>query len=229
MGDPEELLTAALEAALASRGLRLTALEFNQNRVRLASWKRRGDDVSIRLSSRASVLGPALVAPLAGCVLGDKVARGELRGLFKQLPPAPKGARRAVVLRPQGEVYDLREILLREAQAPHGTRGRPDITWGRRYRQRPGQRTVRLGSYHPGRELIQVHRILDSLAVPEWLVGFVVFHELLHHQLGIPPAGARRRLHAGEFRRLERSHPRYEEALAWERKELPRLLRAGAR
>ena len=61
--------------------------------------------------------------------------------------------------------------------------------------------------------------------MPEWFVGFVVFHELLHHRLGVSVRGGRRVIHSREFRTLEASHPRYQDAQQWERTVLPELLR----
>ncbi|PIE65501.1 MAG: hypothetical protein CSA24_02710 [Deltaproteobacteria bacterium] len=101
----------------------------------------------------------------------------------------------------------------------------PLITWGPR-RRRKRQRAIRLGSYDPRLSLIRIHRRLDDAQVPGWLVGFVIYHELLHHVLGVglPAPGIRRPLHSAEFRRREAQHRRYAEAMAWEATVLPRLL-----
>ncbi len=96
------------------------------------------------------------------------------------------------------------------------------ITWGRYGK---GSRTIRFGSYDFDRELIRVHPALDQRWVPEFFVEFIVYHELLHALY--PPVqddSSRRVVHTDEFRRMERKFPRYQEALAWERNNLPRFL-----
>lgn len=96
------------------------------------------------------------------------------------------------------------------------------ITWGRYGR---GSRTIRFGSYDFDRDLIRVHPALDQEWVPEFFVEFIVYHELLHALY--PPqkaSSSRRVVHTEQFRRMEQKFPRYEEALAWERNNLPRFL-----
>lgn len=96
------------------------------------------------------------------------------------------------------------------------------ITWGRDGR---GRRTIRFGSYDFDRELIRVHPALDQKWVPRFFVEFIVYHELLHALY--PPvreSSSRRQVHTDEFREMEEKFPRYEEALAWERDNLPRFL-----
>lgn len=96
------------------------------------------------------------------------------------------------------------------------------ITWGRYGR---GSRTIRFGSYDFDRQLIRIHPALDQEWVPRFFVEFIVYHELLHALF--PPveeSSSRRKVHTEEFREREREFPRYQEALAWERKNLPRFL-----
>lgn len=93
---------------------------------------------------------------------------------------------------------------------------------------------MRLGSYIPAVPYVRVHRALDHPAVPTWYLGFVIFHELLHHQLGrqtgCPPGegahggGRGGRWHHEAFRRAEQAHPRFHDARRWEGVNVPRLL-----
>ena len=67
--------------------------------------------------------------------------------------------------------------------------------------------------------LIRVHPVLDAAWVPRFFVEYIVYHELLHHVLGMPVRNGRRDLHGPEFRARERLFARYDEAIAWEQRQ----------
>ncbi len=105
------------------------------------------------------------------------------------------------------------------------------ITWGRFPAPRR-QRSIRLGSYSPDDHLIRIHPHLDQHFVPDFFVRFIVFHEMLHAQLGIEVASSGRRcIHTREFNRRERAYPDYARAIAWNDNpaNLRRLLRPAAK
>ena len=83
---------------------------------------------------------------------------------------------------------------------------------------------MRLGSWNPDHSLIRIHPVLDSPRVPEHVVGFVVFHEMLHAMLGKEIHGQRELSHGPEFRRQERAHPDHSRAEAWIQRHLKSLL-----
>ncbi|MCC6625411.1 MAG: hypothetical protein IT385_29470 [Deltaproteobacteria bacterium] len=132
-------------------------------------------------------------------------------------PKAARAERRASTLDPVGVVHDLGAIA--EAER---ARAFPDVApipigWGRGTRGRR-LRSIRLASYEPTAQVIRVHPRLDDARVPAWFLGVVVFHEYLHHVLGVLPerAGDRWRMHTREFKRREAEHPLHGEAARWE-------------
>ncbi|MEZ6014316.1 MAG: hypothetical protein R3F49_04330 [Planctomycetota bacterium] len=143
--------------------------------------------------------------------------------------PAPK---RALRLAPQGTTHDLADLAealcaSEFAQDFTEERPRPGLTWGRRAVSR-SRRSLRLGSFEPERHVVRVHPVLDQPAVPSWFVRFVLKHELLHAV--IPPVrepDGRWVHHGPAFRRRERAWPDYAAAVAWERRNLPRLIRSA--
>jgi len=88
------------------------------------------------------------------------------------------------------------------------------------------RRSMHLGTYLRDAGLVRIHPVLDTAWVPSYFVAFVLHHELLHH--AVPPrvVGGQRRVHPPDFVARERQFPQYEEALRWERANLPRLVRA---
>jgi hypothetical protein len=53
--------------------------------------------------------------------------------------------------------------------------------------------------------------------VPPYVVEFIVYHEMLHAQLGVEEQNGRRAVHTRELRRREKLFKEYEKAIAWER------------
>jgi hypothetical protein len=105
-----------------------------------------------------------------------------------------------------------------------GTRGRARHAKGRGRRSRS---TIKLGSYSAAERLIRVHPALDRAWVPRYFVGYIIYHEMLHHVLPAARTGANRRvLHPPVFRERERDFRHFERAIEWERRHLGRLLRA---
>jgi hypothetical protein len=70
----------------------------------------------------------------------------------------------------------------------------------------------RLGSYDRVRDRLTVSRSLDAAQVPDWVVDYIMFHELLHKHLGFEDRGLTRGVHTAAFREAEAVFPRREEA-----------------
>jgi hypothetical protein len=82
----------------------------------------------------------------------------------------------------------------------------PRLVWGQRLSRR------KLGHYQPATDTVLVSRTLDNPEVPEFVVDFIVYHELLHKQLGIQAAGGRRYSHTPAFKQAERRFQQFQEA-----------------
>lgn len=218
----EDTIAAMLERRLDGE----FELVTTNNRVRLVSYRKRRTHVEVRVSRRLLALGDQVVEPIVGFVCDAPEARERLRGLYAQLPSSASTPRPRPPMSPRGTWHDLRAILRRESLGAFGeSADTVDITWGAARRRWQPQRSIRLGTYHFEHHFIRIHPRLDHPEVPEWFVGFVVFHELLHHHLGVATRGGRRVLHPPAFREAESRHPRYCDAQEWERLELPKLLR----
>ena len=127
----------------------------------------------------------------------------------------------------RGRHHDLNAILgqLNDHYFECGVQAR--IGWARMARglgRRRRRRSIKLGSYRGREPLIRVHPVLDAAWVPDFFVEYIVYHEMLHHVIGMPVRNGRRNLHGHEFRARERQFLRYAEAIAWEHANLDRLL-----
>lgn len=102
---------------------------------------------------------------------------------------------------------------------------RASIRWGRAgVPQRRRRKSMQLGCYDFARQEIRIHPALRRPEVPDYVVGMVVYHEMLHEVFGLEMRGGRRLAHPPEFRACESSHPDYARARAWEALHLHQLL-----
>lgn len=119
---------------------------------------------------------------------------------------------------PRGAVYDLCAFFDElNSRYFHGLMAQPQLGWS----VRPSRTT--LGHYDPPHNAIVLSSLLDSEKVPELLVRFVLFHEMLHLRYPTEHRGPRRCVHTPEFKRAEREFDQYREA----RLELKRFVEDG--
>jgi hypothetical protein len=126
-----------------------------------------------------------------------------------------------------GRFHHILEVYERLNERFFSGKMRVPITWGRGSgRARRGGLTF--GSYDPVLSLIRIHPVLDRREVPLYFLESVVYHEMLHHQMGgVPDAAGRTVYHSRAFREAEARYPMHREALHWEKENLPLLLRAS--
>jgi hypothetical protein len=73
----------------------------------------------------------------------------------------------------------------------------------------------KFGHYEPARNRIVISLTLDEIAIPELVVEFVLYHELLHKYHGEKWVNGRRMVHTPDFRHDESKFRFYDEAEAW--------------
>ena len=98
------------------------------------------------------------------------------------------------------------------------------VVWAR-VRKRRKQRSIRLGSYSFEDRVIRIHPALDQDFVPACVVVGVVYHEMLHHDLGAVHVSGRRLVHTAKFRKREQAFVHHRRAEAWEKKNLAKLMK----
>jgi len=114
------------------------------------------------------------------------------------LPEADDAAR--------GRYYDLRAVFERVNREYFQDRiERPRLVWNSTLTRR------KLGHYQPASDTVMISITLDQPGIPEAVIDFVMFHELLHKDLGMPLVNGRRRVHSPAFRQAERKFRQYSE------------------
>jgi len=109
-----------------------------------------------------------------------------------------------------GSVYSLDDSFDRVNTAYfNGEMQRPKLTWNRTLTQ------SKFGHYQPSRDLVMLSISLDRPEVPEYVLDFVMFHELLHKKHGVQLVNGRRFAHTSEFRKEEKRYKYYRQSMQW--------------
>ena len=112
-----------------------------------------------------------------------------------------------IVEQSRGTAHDLVESFDRvNAGYFGGKMARPRLTWNRTFTGR------KFGHYVWILDTVMVSRTLDAATVPEFVVDFLVFHELLHKFHGLHWVNGRGYAHTAEFYESERKFERFAEA-----------------
>jgi hypothetical protein len=218
-----------LEAAIASAATRPVRLTLTENRSVLLSLRREKGIVFLRLHHMFLHAPLAVVRAVArGLSRCNRGADGLVRRFMNEnLHRVRKAKRPLPPLVTSGRAHDLRRIY--DALNARFFESALDVplTWGRGSgRARRGGLTF--GSYDPVMALIRIHPVLDRSEVPRYFLESVVYHEMLHHHMGgVPDRAGRTVYHSRAFRVAEAVYPHHQAALAWEKANLPHLLRAS--
>ena len=118
-------------------------------------------------------------------------------------------------LQTKGQVHDLLTVYSEVNQQYFGGELDLKITWAGLHRPRNRIR-VSLGRYYHPLKLIRIHRVLDQHAVPDYVLAFIIFHEMLHHLY--PPVvlkNGRNQIHHKAFYDHEARFEHFQRAQDW--------------
>jgi len=120
---------------------------------------------------------------------------------------------RKVLLGTKGTYYDLDEIFGRiNREYFNSELPKPNLSWSPR-------RSKRLLGYHDGHlNLVVISRWLDRKVVPQLVVDFIMYHELLHIVVPSIMKNGRRIVHTQEFKQRDKQFRFYDEANRWLRR-----------
>lgn len=117
-----------------------------------------------------------------------------------------------------GKVFDLNHLFDElNAEYFEPLLERPVMGWSK------NKSYTRLGFYDATRNLIVISRIFDDNRVPEKIVRYLLYHEMLHIYFPIIENNGRRKIHSRDFKQAERQFPEYEQIQKWIKKNVRRL------
>jgi len=115
----------------------------------------------------------------------------------------------------QGDIYNLQSVFDNLNKEYFQNQLNLSITWFGKVGQKNRSR-VTFGLYYDPLKLIKIHRLLDSPLFPDYMISYVVYHEMLHN---VCPSYVDERginqVHNKEFKERERKFEHYRLAQSW--------------
>lgn len=115
----------------------------------------------------------------------------------------------------QGNIYNLQKIYNSLNAEYFREKLKLNITWfGKPFIKNRSRFTF--GLYHEPIKLIKIHRLLDSPSFPDYVVAYVIYHEMVHH---ICPSyydvNGNHKVHTKEFKEQELKFKYFDLAQKW--------------
>lgn len=181
----------------------------------------RGDVAHVRLSDVLRRAPLEVIESAAALLLGRLYRRRPPAALLdvyrqfahssvtrEQIMSLRRSRARKLDLHPAGSHHDL-HAMYQQLNERYFERALtyPRLGWSKRSWQ------AQLGCFDPALNQIVMNRLLDRPDVPEYVVAYVLYHEMLHQKHPVKFARCRRESHSGEFRREERQFADYVRAM----------------
>lgn len=196
---------------------RPVSLSLTDNTSSMVSLTLKGSVAVVRLHRMFLDAGSDVLDEIAGFLRRGKGTIPKVRHFLKQNSHRIRKAEpRRTAVKPEGKCHNLDEILRSLNVEYFDGRLSPAITWGSRS-PACAVRKRTLGSYHRQMNSIRINPVLDRKSVPRYFVEFVVYHEMLHADMGAQEKNGRRVVHTREFRARERLFSHFGRATAWEK------------
>lgn len=110
----------------------------------------------------------------------------------------------------RGRHFDLCEIFEKLNDSYFNNKlVKPVIGWSK------NKSYTRLGFYDRERKLLVISKIFDSSAVPDEIVDYLMYHEMLHIHFPVQPKKGRRIVHSQLFKKEEKIFPKYDQIQHW--------------
>jgi SprT-like family len=181
----------------------------------------REDTAYVRVSDLLRDAPRSIFEAAAGILLGRLYRRqppAEFLETYRQFSYAGSTRRKLLTVRqrrarrmkhqPAGAHHDLSTMFERLNESYFGNAlAKPRLGWSNRVWR------TQLGCFDPALEQIVINRQLDRKNVPEYVVAYVLYHEMLHVKLPMKFAHCRRESHSPQFRSEEKKFQYYQRAM----------------
>jgi hypothetical protein len=183
------------------------------------SYQETRDVISIQMQEAVIGLADSQIKDLAHAISSRK--KEHLNQIFKAIQQEPQIGKirdyfqenlpvRKEMIKTNGRYFNLVEVFSKVNKTFfNSTMKQPIIKWS----AQPNK--CRMGTYNYQTDTIMINKALDQKQTPDYVIEFVMYHEMLHKALGFDQKGNRRIAHTTKFRKLEKSFPDYEKAEAY--------------
>lgn len=197
---------------------RSISLVVTDNSASMLSVKDKGKAVTVRLHRIFLSASREVLEEVADFLKNKRGRTPHIRNFINQnihqLRKRPPGR---VTINTEGAYYDLSLIFNSLNEEYFGGNISTSITWGKTCYKRTARKRT-LGSYSHHNNLIRINPLLDKKRIPQYFVEYIVYHEMLHADIGVEASQGRRLVHTKVFREREKLFKHYFRALEWEKK-----------
>jgi hypothetical protein len=131
-----------------------------------------------------------------------------LKNIFFTKPP---------VIRTQGRYHNLQELFASVNNEYFSGTITALITWGKKNPKCSARKRM-LGSFCRSTNTIRINPVLDRKTIPQYIINFIIYHEMLHSVMPVEKKNGRRLVHTAEFKRREQLFKDYKKAATWEKR-----------
>ncbi len=194
-------------------------ITLTNNRTSIVSFKREQGRVLLRVQRLFTEAPLEVILEIAELIRKPSIKTPLVHAFFRKNQwRVRKRSRAPDRVEPEGRVYNLREIFEKVNREYFPNEIEAVITWGKRSPKKAVRKRT-LGSYNSETKTIRINPGLDCVRVPGFFIEFIVYHEMLHADIGIlRRKNGRRAIHTREFRERERLFRDYRQVLEWEKK-----------
>ncbi len=208
----------SLKSYLEKASRKAVSLVITDNSTSMLSIREKNNSLLIRLHRIFLAAGKEVLNELSDYIRGKKRKTPLIRNFIKSnTHKITKKSPRKFYVKTLGKHYNLLDtyhFINNEYFDGHVS---ASITWGSKGPRRSARRRT-IGSYTSQNHMIRINPILDTKIVPRYFLEYIVYHEMLHADIGIEKDNNRRIIHSREFNRREKMFKHYEKAINWERK-----------
>lgn len=215
---PFHLDEHSLKTFLENASGKSISLVITNNSTSMLSIKERNNVVIIRLHRMFLCAESAVLKEIADYIKRNMKKTPLIREFInRHIHSLKKGPLRRTTIRTEGRHYDLKEMYHSINLEYFGGMISASITWGAKSPKRAAAKRT-LGSYSYHTDTIRINPQMDSIKVPRYYMEFLVYHEMLHADIGINNENGRRIVHSREFKKREKKFRHYKSAVEWEKK-----------
>lgn len=211
---------------IEARSGRKLKLKINDNRTTMLSVRWDPDRTHVSMH-RMFLEAPHPVMEELACYLKKKskspspVVKAFIEEGIRKLDYSTKLRRNQMYT--QGDVYNLERLYNQVNEEYFKGKVKLKITWyGKTTTLKRNK--VTFGLYNEPMKLIKIHRLLDNLSVPDYVIKFVIYHEILHHTC---PAHVDSKgmlhMHDKAFKKREEEYQYFQLAQEWMEENKPML------
>ena len=210
----------SLRSFLENATRKKISLTLTDNASTMLSLNEEGGSVSVRLSRIFLSAAREVLHEIADFIKNRERKTPLIRSFInrnthrlKKRPP------RRVSIQTRGKYHNILDMYKAINKEYFEGRISASITWSTKG-ARCAAKKMTLGSYSSHNHLIRINPVLDARRVPWYFLEYIVYHEMLHADIGSETGTGRRSLHSEKFKKREKLFKHYKRALAWEKKRL---------